>query len=209
MASQSSSTSEMAGQAGQWLQGMRDAAMSMASRKEKDEDEAYSPFAGLQKAAVLQEGRCFNDREINPRKCIGILTKILWLLSQGDKLTRTETTEVFFGVTKLLMHKDQQMRRLLYLMLKELKPSPEEVFIVCATLTKDMNSKVDLNRGNAIRVLGIIAAADPTLLAGIERHIKQALVDRNAFVASSALVSSIHLMNISVRPSPLFFFCLL
>ena len=30
-----------------------------------------------------------------------------------------ETTDIFFGVTKLLQHKDQQMRRLLYLMLKE------------------------------------------------------------------------------------------
>merc|ERR1719174_802909 len=170
----------------------------MAQREKKDEDEAYSPFAGLQKAAVLQEGRCFNDREINPRKCITILTKILWLLSQGDKLSRLETTEVFFGVTKLLQHKDQQLRRLLYLMLKELKPSPEEVIIVCATLTKDMNSKVDLNRGNAIRVLGaIIAATDPTLLAQIERHLKQALVDRNAFVAASALVSGIHLMSVN------------
>ena len=83
-------------------------------------------------------------------------------------------------------------------MLKELKPSPEEVIIVCATLTKDMNSKVDLNRGNAIRVLGaIIAATDPTLLAQIERHLKQALVDRNAFVAASALVSGIHLMAVN------------
>ena len=83
-------------------------------------------------------------------------------------------------------------------MLKELKPSPEEVIIVCATLTKDMNSKVDLNRGNAIRVLGsIIAATDPTLLAQIERHLKQALVDRNSFVAASALVSGIHLMTVN------------
>jgi len=194
----STSASEAVGQAGQWLQGMREAAMSMAQREKKDEDEAYSPFTGLQKAAVLQEGRCFNDREINVRKCIGILTKILWLLSQGEKLTRNETTEVFFGVTKLLQAKDQQMRRLLYLMLKELKPSAEEVIIVCATLTKDMNSKVDLNRGNAIRVLGaIIAATDPTLLAQIERHLKQALVDRNCFVASAALVSGIHLMTVN------------
>ena len=173
--------------------------MSMTQRDgKKDEDEVYSPFAGLQKAAVLQEGRCFNDREINARKCISILTKIMWLLSQGEKLTRNETTEVFFGVTKLLQAKDQQMRRLLYLMLKELKPSPEEVIIVCATLTKDMNSKVDLNRGNAIRVLGaIIAATDPTLLAQIERHLKQALVDRNCFVAGAALVSGIHLMAVN------------
>ena len=89
---------------------MREAALSMAQREKKDEDEGYSPFMGLQKAAVLQEGRCFNDREINPRKCITILTKILWLLSQGERLTRNETTEVFFGVTKLLQAKDQQVR---------------------------------------------------------------------------------------------------
>ena len=191
-------TSEMATQGTQLLQGMRDAMLSMARNEKKDEDEAYSPFVGLQKSAVLQDSRCFNDREINPRKCMGILTKILWLLSQGDKLSRQETTDIFFGVTKLLQNKDQQMRRLLYLMLKELKPSPEEVIIVCATLTKDMNSKVDLNRGNAIRVLGsIIAATDPTLLAQIERHLKQALVDRNSFVAASALVSGIHLMHVN------------
>jgi len=172
--------------------------MSMATREKKDEDEVYSPFQGLQKSAVLQDSRCFNDREINPRRCIAIITKILWLLAQGDRLTPLETTEVFFGVTKLLQHKDQQMRRLIYLILKELKPSPEEVIIVCATLTKDMNSKVDLNRANAIRVLSsIIAATDPALLPQIERHLKQALVDRNSFVAASALVSGVRLMPVN------------
>lgn len=83
-----------------------------------------------------------------------------------------------------------KMRRLLYLMLKELKPSAEEVIIVCATLTKDMNSKVDLNRGNAIRVLGaIIAATDPTLLAQIERHLKQVSCQQTA-LPSAAIACS-------------------
>ena len=90
--------------------------MSMTQREKKDEDEPYSPFLGLQKAAVLQDARCFNDREINPRKCSSILTRILWLLTQGEKLTPTETTELFFGVTKLLQAKDQQLRRLIYLL---------------------------------------------------------------------------------------------
>merc|ERR1719181_130458 len=198
MAAPTASSSELATQGSQWLQGMKEAAMSMATREKKDEDEVYSPFQGLQKSAVLQDCRCFNDREINPRRCIQIITKILWLLSQGDKLTAHETTEVFFGVTKLLQAKDQQLRRLIYLVMKELKPSPEEVIIVCATLTKDMNSKMDLYRANAIRVLGaIIAATDPTLLVQIERHLKQALVDRNCFVAASALVSGIHLMAVN------------
>mmetsp|Transcript_17275 Transcript_17275/g.55076 ORF Transcript_17275/g.55076 Transcript_17275/m.55076 type:complete len:917 (+) Transcript_17275:37-2787(+) len=196
MAMATGGSSDLTAQGAQWLQGAKEAVMQMTKGEKKDEDESYSPFQSLQKAAVLQECRCFNDREINPRKCISILTKILWLLAQGEKLTALETTEIFFGVTKLLMHKDQQLRRLLYLVLKELKPSPEEVIIVCATLTKDMNSKVDLNRANALRVLGaIIARTDPTMLAQIERHLKQALVDKNCFVAASALVSGIHLMH--------------
>ena len=102
---------------------MKEAALSMTARDKKDEEEAYNPFQGLQKSVVLQDCRCFNDREINPRRCTQILTKILWLLAQGEKLTRLETTEVFFGVTKLLMQKDQQLRRLIYLVLKELRPA--------------------------------------------------------------------------------------
>ena len=158
-----SATSEMATQGAQWLQGMKEAAMSLSKGKEKgDDDEQYNPFAGISKSAVLQECRCFNDREINARKCVNILTKVLWLLAQGEKLTALETTDIFFGATKLLQNKDQQLRRMIYLILKELKPKPEEVLIVVATLTKDMNSKIDLNRANAIRVLGaIIAATDP------------------------------------------------
>jgi len=47
-------------------------------------------------------------------------------------------------------------------------------------------------------VLGaIIAATDPTMLAQIERHLKQALVDKNCFVAASALVAGIHLMHVN------------
>lgn len=29
----------------------------------------YSPFYGIEKSAVLQEARCFNDRELDARRC--------------------------------------------------------------------------------------------------------------------------------------------
>lgn len=51
---------------------------------------------------------------------------------------------------------------------------------------KDMNSKQDLYRANAIRVLFKII--DSGLLTQIERYLKQAVVDKNSVVASSALV---------------------
>ena len=85
MAMATGGSSDLTAQGAQWLQGAKEAVMQMTKGEKKDEDESYSPFQSLQKAAVLQECRCFNDREINPRKCISILTKILWLLAQGAR----------------------------------------------------------------------------------------------------------------------------
>jgi len=59
---------------------------------------------------------------------------------------------------------------------------------------KDMNSKTDMYRANAIRVLCRIT--DGTLLTQIERYLKQAIVDKNPVVASAALVSGIHLLQV-------------
>lgn len=70
-----------------------------------------------------------------------------------------------------------------------------KVIIVTSSLMKDMNSKNDMYRANAIRVLCRIT--DGTLLTQIERYLKQAIVDKNPVVASAALVSGIHLLQVS------------
>ncbi|XP_028083831.1 coatomer subunit gamma-2 isoform X2 [Camellia sinensis] len=82
---------------------------------------------------------------------------------------------------------------MVYLIIKELSPSADEVIIVTSSLMKDMNSKTDMYRANAIRVLCRIT--DGTLLTQIERYLKQAIVDKNPVVASAALVSGIHLLQ--------------
>ena len=56
-------------------------------------------------------------------------------------------------MTKLFQSKDEKLRRLMYLVIKELKPDSDCVIIVTSTLTKDMNAANDLFRANAIRVL--------------------------------------------------------
>lgn len=100
---------------------------------------------------------------------------------------------MFFAVTKLFQHKDNDLRRMVYLCIKEISPSPDEVIIITASLTKDMSSKHDLYRANAIRVLCKII--DAQMLSQIERYLKQAVVDKSAVVASAALVSGMHLLN--------------
>ena len=78
-----------------------------------------------------------------------------------------EASEVFFSVTKLFQNKDANLRRMVYLVIKDVCPSADEVIIITSSLMKDMNSKTDLYRSNAIRVLCSIT--DTQLLAQIER----------------------------------------
>lgn len=142
---------------------------------------------------MLQESRCFHDPAIDPRRCQQVITKLLYLLCQGETFTKVEATEVFFAVTKLFQSTDVNLRRMVYLIIKELSPNSDEVIIVTSSLMKDMNAKIDLYRSNALRVLCHII--DATLLQQIERYVKQAIVDKNSAVASAALVSGIQLFS--------------
>ncbi|KAK9837106.1 hypothetical protein WJX81_003075 [Elliptochloris bilobata] len=161
--------------------------------EDRDEDMEYSPFYGIEKGAVLQEARIFNDPHIDPRRCQQVITKLLYLLCQGETFTKKEASEVFFSVTKLYQSKDANLRRMVYLVIKDVCPGSDEVIIITSSLMKDMNSKTDLYRSNAIRVLCSII--DSQLLGQIERYLKQAVVDKSAVVASAVLVSAMHLLG--------------
>lgn len=164
--------------------------------KKEDDNGGLNPFSYLEKTSVLQEGRRFNETPINPRTCCHILTKILYLLNQGEHIGTTEATETFFAMTKLFQSKDVTLRRLVYLGIKEMANIAEDVIIVTSSLTKDMTGKEDQFRGPAIRALCRIT--DTTMLQSIERYMKQAIVDKVHAVSSAALTSSLHL----ARQSP-------
>merc|ERR1719326_789278 len=76
-------------------------------------------------------------------------------------------------------------------LIKDLEPSEAESFIITSSLIKDMNCKTDCFRANSIRVLSRIL--DAAMAAQIDRYLKTAIVDKNPFVASSALVCGLHL----------------
>ncbi|KAL0809289.1 hypothetical protein ABMA28_011505 [Loxostege sticticalis] len=168
--------------------------MSVFKRdKKEEEDSGGNPYQNLDKTIVLQEARYFNQSPVNPRKCSLILTKILYLLNQGEKFTTQEATEAFFATTKLFQSKDVMLRRMVYLCIKELSTLAQDVIIVTSSLTKDMTGKEDLYRAAAIRALCSIT--DSTMLQAIERYMKQAIVDKNPAVSSAALVSALHLSS--------------
>ena len=156
-----------------------------------------SPFEGLEKAVVLQEARKFNEGDFvtrRPAQCRDILTKLLYLLYQNNRFTSDETTKVFFGCTKLFQSKNPNLRRMLYLFIKELAKATQadEVIIVIQSLVKDMNSNDTLHAANAIRVLSKIV--DSSMVTSIDRFFKQSIVHKDPVVSSAALVSGLQLM---------------
>lgn len=124
----------------------------MDKTKKEDEQEP-SPFEGIQKNAVLHEANMFNEAVIRPDQCVAVLTRIMFLLIQGEVFTADEATKLFFSVTKLFRSQDAMLRRMVYLLIKELGRKQENVFIVINCLSKDMTSNMDLFQANAIRVL--------------------------------------------------------
>jgi coatomer protein complex subunit gamma len=163
--------------------------------EKKDDDDAGSSAAVkvLDKSAVLQEVRAFNDPQIDPRRCVELIGSLLRLISRGDVLTPNECQDVFFGSTKLFQCPDERLRRMVYLLIKELRPSADIVFIVTASLNKDMTGSNDNFRSNALRVMCQIT--DAQMLLQVERFIKQACVDKHAAVSSAALVSGLQLLK--------------
>uniref|UniRef100_A0A8K9X8D4 Coatomer subunit gamma n=1 Tax=Oncorhynchus mykiss TaxID=8022 RepID=A0A8K9X8D4_ONCMY len=164
-------------------------------KKDEESGSGSNPFQHLEKSAVLQEARIFNETPINPRRCLHILTKIIYLLNQGEHFGTMEATEAFFAMTRLFQSNDQTLRRMCYLTIKEMANISEDVIIVTSSLTKDMTGKEDVYRGPAIRALCRIT--DTTMLQAIERYMKQAIVDKVPSVSSSALVSSLHMVKMS------------
>ncbi|KKA23545.1 Coatomer subunit gamma [Rasamsonia emersonii CBS 393.64] len=161
----------------------------------KDED-ADQVMLKLDRTTVFQDARLFNSSPISPRKCRTLLTKIAVLLFTGEKFPTNEATTLFFGISKLFQNKDPSLRQMVYLILKELANTAEDVIMSTSIIMKDTSVGSDvLYRANAIRALCRII--DATTVHGIERLIKTAIVDKTPSVSSAALVSSYHLLPVA------------
>ncbi|KAG8780109.1 coatomer subunit gamma [Ceratobasidium sp. 428] len=165
----------------------------MASKR--DEDPGVGSFYN-NKSTIIQEARVFNESPISPRKCRALLTRVVYLLYLGDNFTTQEATNLFFGTTKLFQNKDAALRQMVYLAVKELSTSAEDVIMVTSSIMKDMQGNLEaVYRPNAIRALCRII--DPSMVQGVERFFKAAIVDKSPGIASGALVSSYHLFPVS------------
>jgi coatomer protein complex subunit gamma len=158
--------------------------------------EDVQAVAQIDKTSVFQEARVFNQSPISPRKCRVILTKLALLLFTGENWARQEATTLFFGISKLFQNKDASLRQMVYLVIKELASSADDVIMVTSSIMKDTSVASDVvYRPNAIRAL--CRVIDASTVQAIERLVKTCIVDKNPSVSSAALVSSYHLLPVA------------
>lgn len=85
---------------------------------------------------------------------------------------------------------------MVYLVIKELAGSADDVIMVTSSIMKDTSVGSDVvYRPNAIRAL--CRVIDASTVQAIERLVKTCIVDKNPSVASAALVSSYHLLPVA------------
>lgn len=155
-------------------------------------DSKSDPLAGIEKSRVLQDSRCFDASSIDPKEVIPVMSKILYLINQGEELSQNESTEVFFRASKLYQSQHPHIRKMLYLLLKELSPKESEVFMITSSLSRDVStSDSPYYRASALRVMARIL--DPSLLIQMERFIKNSVVDSNDTVSSAAMIAGLKL----------------
>ncbi|KAJ6152539.1 hypothetical protein N7497_006858 [Penicillium chrysogenum] len=161
-------------------------------KKNEDEDQV---MIKLDRTSVFQDG----NSPSTPIQFLSYLAANMPNVTHEDRcphvhrgaVPTNEATTLFFGISKLFQNKDPSLRQMVYLILKELAGTAEDVIMSTSIIMKDTAVGSDvLYRANAIRALCRI-------IDGIERLIKTAIVDKTPSVSSAALVSSYHLLPIA------------
>lgn len=139
---------------------------------------------------VIQESKIFNETPLKYDRCTAVLVKLIYLcLQRGIHFGERDATNVFFSITKAFQSRDTGLRRMVYLMIKELSGSAQDTIMVISSLMQDMSAH-PLYRAAAIRALGNVV--DASMISGVERVMRQAIGDSSPSVASSALSAAIH-----------------
>ena len=142
----------------------------------------------------------FNESPVNPNKCRKLLSKLYRLIinstSNEPIFKPQEATSLFFSISKLFQHQDNDsLRQMVYLVIKELSSMSDDILMATASIMKDIQSQDSIIKPNAIRSLVRVLDSSTALTA--ERLLKSSIISSNNDISSAALVSAYHLLEIS------------
>ncbi|GMF51988.1 unnamed protein product [[Candida] boidinii] len=165
---------------------------TLSYKKFEDADSGALP----DKMTVYQEClQAFNASPIQPKRCRTLLSRLLRLLYSGETFQRTESTNLFFSISKLFHHNDPSLRQIVYLAIKDLTSTSDDILMVTASIMKDIQNGELIYKPNAVRTLSRVL--DGSTVNAAERLMKNCVVDSNQNVSSAALVSSYHLLPVA------------
>ncbi|CAI8509520.1 unnamed protein product [Hanseniaspora opuntiae] len=146
----------------------------------------------------------FNESPVNPNKCRKLLSKLYRLIinsvSNEPIFKPQEATSLFFSISKLFQHQDNDsLRQMVYLVIKELSSMSDDILMATASIMKDIQSQDSIIKPNAIRSLVRVLDSSTALTA--ERLLKSSIISSNNDISSAALVSAYHLLEISESTS--------
>lgn len=173
----------------------------MSSDGESDYDEEFESepprFYNVEVSSAMQNCRCFNDVPLDSDKCIKVIMDMLYLLYTGRaSLSEDEATDLFLMSTKLMQSSNSKLRRLHYVLIKELAPKVEASYIASNSLMMDMKNPSDIIRRNALRTL--FAVMDGDMYHSMDRTIVESINSKNPEVVNTALVTGIHLAAVNL-----------
>jgi len=156
----------------------------MMLKKKDDDDQIYE----VDKGTILQEKRIFSQNPLDIRASQEVLIKIIRLMNSSCEFTNDEIVDLFFACSMLFQTKDVLLRRLMYIVLKELAPLAEGKIMIISSIMKDLSSKFASQRVCALRAISKVA--NDQIIPSYERYIRQGFVDKDPSIASAALVTA-------------------
>lgn len=157
-----------------------------------------SRFHNLEISTVIQNCRVFNDVPLNAEKSIQAMINLLYLLhSDKGELSQEEATDIFFMSTKLMQSSNILLRRLHYILVKELSPKVEASYIASNSLMMDMKNSNPRIRGNALRTL--FSVMDVSMYHTIDRMIVENFNSMHNEVRKAAYLTAIHLAALNAE----------
>lgn len=149
------------------------------------------------KMTVYQQCLAGFNGKISPRRARVLLTQVLLLVSAGEPWPPEEATELFFSVSKLFQHPEPSLRQIVYLTIKELAHSANDVIMMTSSIMKDIQGPPTIFKPNAIRAL--VRIIDPSLIQNVERILKTSIADKAPSTSAAALVSAYHLAPVAME----------
>ena len=135
---------------------------------------------------LLHQVRLLDDVHIKSTTSIEILCNIITFISQGNRFSKADTSDIFFKINKLFSCNSDHLKRILYMTLGHIDFCQNEAFMLTNMVLKEVNSGYKMNAGKALRILPVLIN-DSNVLQ-FDRTISMSLLDKDEYISTSGLI---------------------